>query len=40
MKRGLLIASGILATLITLSIAAGNLVIQVAVQAAWRVGGQ
>ena len=39
MKKALLIAAGILVTLITLSIVAGNLIVQVALQAAWKVGG-
>ena len=39
MKRAILIAAGIIVTIITLSIAAGNLIVQVALQAAWKVGG-
>ena len=39
MRRALLIAAGILTLLIALSIAAGNLIVQVALQAAWKVGG-
>lgn len=38
MRKGILISGCILAGLIALSIASGNLVIQVALQAAWRVG--
>lgn len=38
MRRGLLIAAGIIVGVIALSIAAGNLIVQVAVQAAWRLG--
>ena len=39
MRRGLLIAAGIIVGVIALSIAAGNLIVQVALQAAWKVGG-
>ena len=39
MKRAILIAAGIIVAIITLSIAAGNLIVQVALQAAWKVGG-
>ena len=36
MKRAILIAAGIIVAIITLSIAAGNLIVQVALQAAWK----
>lgn len=38
MRRGLAIAGCILAAIIAFSIASGNLIIQMGIQAAWRVG--